>query len=253
MQLTTDEVATDWLTLPQGEWGIPAYPGGFERHIWVLHAMYENPNLRADITWDDLKRWPELAEFGPSEDELSGADGWDRDWPRPGWIRLPWSTLGQRVGVDPFAGRIEARSFALDDADPWEFRSWPINLGSPSTGSLDRAQYLQLVRHLGSTPERAGAVCFALYDVLAAIRFTEDRELNTPLPLYRGRVSDLAALADSPDLEGSPTFIWPTDRSWLVYTDYDRMATLISGSASLIGQLDADSSTETVLQPATTR
>ena len=39
----------------------------------------------------------------------------------------------------------------------------------------------------------------------------------------------------------TPSNIWPADRSWFVYTDYDLWATRISGSQALIDALIEDS------------
>ena len=64
--------------------------------------------------------------------------------------------------------------------------------------------------------------------------------------MYRGRIGGLSALLESDDVAGTPSNIWPTDRSWLVYTDYDLCGTKVSGSAYLIERLAGDLQLETI-------
>ena len=64
--------------------------------------------------------------------------------------------------------------------------------------------------------------------------------------LYQGQLGDLFDLYLRDDVLGSPTNIWPTDRSWVVYTDYDLWGTRVSGSVSLIDALRNDPELETV-------
>jgi hypothetical protein len=60
-----------------------------------------------------------------------------------------------------------------------------------------------------------------------------------------GSVAELASLDDNGGQGGSPTNIWPADRSWFVDTDWDLTGTKVSGATVLMSLLDADSALET--------
>ncbi len=64
--------------------------------------------------------------------------------------------------------------------------------------------------------------------------------------IYTGALTELVDLYDDDDLPGSPSNIWPDDKAWFIYTDYDLWATKVSGSADLISRLAADPELETV-------
>lgn len=70
-------------------------------------------------------------------------------------------------------------------------------------------------------------------------------EFDEPV-LYRGGLGELSGLYDDEELPGSPSNIWPDNKSWFVYTDWDLWGTKISGSPELINRLTADLKLETV-------
>lgn len=120
------------------------------------------------------------------------------------------------------------------------YKSWPVNIDVPEEGSLDSGQFLRLVGHVAAVSARGGdEQCFAYYADMKALEAEED-------VVYPGRVADLPTLVERDDVAGTPSNIWPMDRSWLVYTDYDLWGTKVSGSADLIERLTADSELETV-------
>ena len=52
---------------------------------------------------------------------------------------------------------------------------------------------------------------------------------------YRGRLGDLEQfLSPRGPYDFTPSNLWPADRSWLVWTDYDLWASHVSGSSDLI-------------------
>jgi hypothetical protein len=229
-------------------------PGGWEASIWLLNAMYENPSIPDGLTHDDAetarrstarrdRRWWRRRRRGRSVDELlsestatGGALGRSR-WPGPGWRRLRWTELGERLEVDPLAaGAPSARSFP--------FRSWPLRIEPPAEGSLDREQFEGLVGHLvEQSPAGPDEPCFAFYGLLASDDMREPR-------LLEGRLGELVELYDDARFPGSPSNIWPQDRSWLVYTDWDLRGTKISGDPALMTALAADALLETVPLPS---
>jgi hypothetical protein len=63
---------------------------------------------------------------------------------------------------------------------------------------------------------------------------------------FQGTLAEAITQYDDQSQRGAPNNIWPTDRSWLVYTDCDLWATKVSGSADLITSLLIDDDLETV-------
>ena len=90
----------------------------------------------------------------------------------------------------------------------------------------------------GETP------CIASYAACAIGEFDHD-------VLFRGKLQELPLLLDIDHLSGSPSNVWPVDRSWLVYTDWDLWATKVSGDASLVDRLESDPELEVVRLPFT--
>jgi len=58
-RLCDPKAACEWLEarLPAGSNGFTGYDvPGWEARVWILHSMYENARLPADITHDDVHR-----------------------------------------------------------------------------------------------------------------------------------------------------------------------------------------------------
>jgi hypothetical protein len=209
--------------------------------------MQETDELSADVTWTEARR---LHKTRRGRRRL-GVGAEYLDWlaldegaralagkPVGGWKRLAWSELWRRFDVDP--GQLEGYP-----GDGW-FRflgwppSWPVNIDGPDEGSLDSEQFLRLVEHLAAVSPRGRAKdCFACYAYLPAMWLDGD-------VVFAGCVGELPSVLDLDDFAATPNNIWPADRSWLVYTDYDLSATKVSGSAHLIERLEADLELETM-------
>ena len=63
--------------------------------------------------------------------------------------------------------------------------------------------------------------------------------------VYAGELGELLAL----DRGCGPANVWPENRQWLTYSDYDLDGTRVDGSDELIGLLCADPEIETVKLP----
>ncbi|HEY2354158.1 MAG TPA: hypothetical protein VGH79_04585 [Gaiellaceae bacterium] len=219
---------------------------GFPASTWIPHAMYENAELPGGLTHDDVRKIE--VESGAVERDvigdldldgmnlvLSGSGLGKSSRPGPEWRRLFWSELGDRMDIDPFAAAKHPchRSFP--------FRSWPANIEPPAEGSLDVEQLFRVIQHLAvEEPRGRAAECYCWYCPLASDVDEGDGHL------YRGQLGDVFDLYLKDDVFGSPTNMWPTDQSWLVYTDYDLWATRVSGSVDLIEALKSDPELETV-------
>jgi hypothetical protein len=120
------------------------------------------------------------------------------------------------------------------------YTSWPANIAPPGEGSLDREQFVRLLEHLAAiTPKGDRLPCFAFYAMVMVGEYEHDT-------IFTCELRQLIDLYDEEDLPGSPNNIWPSDRSWLVYTDADLWATKVSGSGDLIEGLLADRELEAI-------
>jgi hypothetical protein len=236
-------IALEWLAGIDGFCGYDAR--GWERQVWVLHAMYEADDRPGGLSHDDVHRIElqagvvePLIVGDVNLDELVGAVvtgsavGASGD-PGDGWHRLRWSNLAARLDVDPFAREVPPcfRSFP--------YRSWPANIAPPAEGSLDREQFRSLLDCLAPCSATGwDTTCIAYRSPLR----TGDFDNHT---MHRCSLRELGDLYDAQ--AGAPNNIWPEDRQWFVYTDHDLWATKISGSSSLIDSLKGDSALEAVV------
>ena len=81
--------------------------------------------------------------------------------------------------------------------------------------------------------------CYSMPAAITTHRFDE-------IVVNEGTFAELADLLESGSLAFSPANIWPEDRSWFIYTDYDLWATRVSGSADLIARIENDPDLETI-------
>ena len=137
--------------------------------------------------------------------------------------RTTWEELAAIAGV-PFSRHLTATD--LDPALPLRDGKHPYELWE---GELHPVLRRALFEHL--SPRAAESVLF--YFGLGAM-------VSGPL-LYRGACDAVesvkgvaAADISDPDLKG-PELVWPSDRSWFVYTDYDCVSTYVACDEVLAG------------------
>ena len=200
---------------------------GWPAAIWVLHAMYECADagraLRpGDDPFVDLERGA-VATGVPL--------GFVRR-PEPPWQRIRWAEVAAREG---FSLGVDA---TVPPSTRWfPYDAWPADVLPPPEGSLDEASLAALLRNVvrPSNPDGCayfGAVTAGVFDELV---------------VYAGDLRDVGELAVRRGM--TPSNFWPDDRSWLVYTDWDLMATRVGGSRELIAALAADGELETMRWP----
>lgn len=233
--------ATQWLEDASPNGAFCGYdPPGWPANVWLLHAMYESDEIPAGLNHDEVERIEKAAGTRPKsagpltdfdavlEDMLeqscnTGVPLGTSSAPGHGWKRLFWRELWGRLGLQPSEGNLPE----------FPYESWPANIRPPARASLDREQFVTLVDHLGGESERGFETpCSALFagilDVLntgsPGARTVYTCELRELIPLY-----DLHAFA--------PANIWPHDRAWFTYTDYDLWMTKVSGTADLVQRL----------------
>lgn len=250
-----------------GETGFDPVGGGWPARAWILNAVYERSDIPSGLTHHDARRMS--IDAGAEEpvmvndvnlDDLTvttGATLGFAETPAPPWHRLSWSDLGSRDDFDFWAvdGKWPHLRFTAqgDWPDPstmpagaWprigpaaEESSWPVNLLPPTEGSLDESTLLSLIRLLTEHSSDDGRNCYFYYGAVPL-------EIRGPA-VYAGDLFGLLPFVRSePDMYFTPNNIWPVDRSWFVYTDYDLWATRISGSNALIDALTEDSEIDAV-------
>jgi hypothetical protein len=240
MRRVSDESLLSWLRERTDEVNLTGLDvPGWPAETWILNAMYERPDLRADLTRDDVYRLrltrrdhPEVAIDDRDVDDLFDLWQQDYDWrarPGPEWSRVRWTELASRL-------RLTLGHPEVPPAQPW-FAGipFPARLQGPEEGSIDVVSLDGLVRCLAEH-ENLGlhAPCVALYSPVGANEYDE-------IVLFEGPLSALSTLVDpSQGRYSTPNNIWAKDRSWFVFTDVDLWATKVSGPESLIDRLRAD-------------
>lgn len=212
--------------------------------------MYENAALSSLGTHDDLhRRRLDAGTIAPliigdvDLDEGTTVTGSVLGWiVRPGapWARVTWSDYLAR-----FPDLVPDRSV------PPCFRwfpggSQPVAVEPPPEGSMDEESLDALPRRLAGHEQARGAgEVFAFYSPMASADFDQAH-------LWRGGLDEIPELIEENGgpYGFSPSNIWPEDRSWFVWTDYDLSGTKVSGSADLIDAVRSDACLETIDWPS---
>jgi hypothetical protein len=259
-------VSGEWRQVDGGEvaWLVERDPNsitGFDIErgapgsLWILNAMYEQEAPANRETHDERhKRMLASGEVEPwrigglLETDLpeltvpGGGLGWEGD-PGPGWRRLRWRELAERVG-DPVVPTHMEPEYRLPSRHAFPSvkrnRSWPASIQPPTEGSLDRESFRALMKVLRRF-SGADTRIFAHWCQCSLIDYDD-------YLVHEGLLRDAEALA-SVDPRDSPSNIWPADRSWLVYTDWDLWGTKVSGPPELLSAIEADDFLETVRLP----
>lgn len=241
--------ALDWLRAQARQAGVGFDPVGWGAHTWILHAMYERADLPGGLTHDDVRRIEVAA--GADEPRIVGDVNLEdvgvvvgsplgrSGHPGAGWARLRWDELAARLGVGIFD------DWHLPCSRSFPYDSWPVNIRPPAEGSLDREQLRRLLAHLADHgDDGSGQTCLAFYPSWITTPPSDDDAV------YELRLEELMDLYDDASVPGSPSNLWPADRAWFVYTDWDLWGTKVSGSPALIAAIEADAAIETTSVPA---
>ncbi|MEV5510125.1 hypothetical protein [Streptomyces orinoci] len=243
---------TEWLVelcKDEGTTGFP--PPGMPDAAWVLNAMYEHQQGPGLVSHHEVRQ-AGLADGSIEPDSFHGIDlevgtvtggrlG-RAEHPGPGWRRLRWAELARRTG-DPVVkeGYWPSRRSVPDGR--MEDRSWPVSIVPPTEGSLDRETWNRLIEILQEySPAGPDTRCLAYYNPLMMGDFDN-------LHVLSGRLGDARALYDMDEPDFSPSNLWPEDRSWIVYTDYDLWGTKVVGPTALLDTLVGDTEIEAVRLP----
>lgn len=231
LTVSTDADEWDWVngTLLKCAHSLPE---GFERYCILLHPAYEAPNGRAgaDMTVRELSlsnmHIPGFEKHNRTFamiDELRGEFDWDSDTLPPANVsRIPWRNLAADYGI-PYDLNLPGRFHDL-----WQ-GSEPVFLVGRNEGHLNLSTRKHLLRHLA--PFTGMQACYFYYMLWA----------NCTLEglLLTGRLADIEpGFAEFSHV--TPTYWWPVDRSWCLWTDYDCTFSAIGGPKALVGTLESD-------------
>lgn len=240
---------------------------GWAAAVWVLHAMYERPESVPGLTHHELRQQaiaagmiaPDVVD-GLNLDERTTTTGVALGFtyqPGPPWRRLTWSELGRRDGFDFWAveghwpelrytaQRDWADSVVMPERSrprilPTSASSWPACILPPPEGSLDEESLTALIAVLArhTSPD-------TLRDSVAY--YSPVTFLQEGATVFVGDLSDVPeVIASQMGSKFAPNNMWPSDRSWLSYTDCDLSATRVNGSQLLVDAICADPTLETV-------
>jgi hypothetical protein len=149
-------------------------------------------------------------------------------------VRLRWHDLAERLGIDMTTkvGYPTPRWFG--------YQSWPASIEPPCEGSLDRTTFDALVRCLAR--HSSGGL------TTTCRSFHQPSEWFDQLSVIDAPLGELPLFGTDPPF--TATHIWPLDRQWFVYTDYDLSATKVSGPLHLMADLHVAPDLEVLaLQP----
>ncbi|WP_370948581.1 hypothetical protein AB5J62_13650 [Amycolatopsis sp. cg5] len=217
--LSQDSTSTGWATGHD--------KSGWEDSAWTLHAMWKQASRSRQAA-------PPVIN-GINLDDVSVDTGVPLGYvpsPGEGATRLRWAELAGRMGFRLGEGQ------QVPPSRRWfPITSWPADVEPPSEGSLDETSLRALLRILA---RHSASTCYAYYASVPSGDWDEPT-------LFSGPLDAIPDLVGGPDaMAATPSNIWPADRSWFVYTDWDLWATRVSGSRELIAELGADPDLETV-------
>jgi hypothetical protein len=210
-------------------------PDRYEAYCKILHPIFELAHVKdREQTWDEWER------SQPSHDPQGMTGDVERDQALSDVLRestlwkggatdseearrISWMELAHRYGVS-YVAEISGHSFRGAFGV-----SWPRYLAGPSEGNLEDRELEALLGVLAVHTDGDVHVFFDLLKEGAATGRYEDQ-------LYRGPIAEVRTLVDRLGL-GSPSALWPEDRSWFVYTDWDLEFTVAGGPRNLINAL----------------
>jgi hypothetical protein len=200
-------------------------PPKFEAYAKILHritANYENIDKPLSNREIAILRTPPCTELRSFVDALrSKGEG----------LRIRWQKIAELLRM-PFSSEICHDWFRKRLGDP---ACWPRFLYGPLEGSMDSEELSEVVSLLR--------------------RFTGEQECFlrfAPIPLayndgpllFAGALDEVAGFLKENEYRFSPEYLWPSDRTWCVCTDYDLTFTIVAGRRNLISAVVSSSALE---------
>jgi hypothetical protein len=202
-------------------------PPNFEAYAKILHRIPANyrhidnpyPFTENEIAILKIPSCPELRSFVQAQREKGAGP------------RIRWKEIANFLGV-PFEPQICHAWFRASMNDP---TCWPRFLCGPVEGNLDQEELSEMVSIL--RPFTGGQECF--------IRFAEMPLIGATKPmLFAGALDEVVEFGKENNYRFSPEYVWPTDRSWCVCSDFDFTFTFVGGPQELISAILASNEFE---------
>lgn len=209
---------------------------GWGDSVWILHSMYEYVESSADAPHEAPRTLPGQSTGFPVDLATGIPLGYSLT-PVEKWTRLRWSELASRLGLELGAGMSNPPS------DSWLPLALPANILAPNEGQLNEEDLQSVVDVVKTVLPETTEDCIAFFAALP----TQDFDSATA---YSGSLPDLQQLVRTETGHATPSNIWPIDRTWFIYTDWDLLATKISGPVDLIDAIGASPELETIHWPA---
>ncbi|MEU0544494.1 hypothetical protein ABZ319_31940 [Nocardia sp. NPDC005978] len=243
-----DRALVSWLGTPDTDIGWCGYEtASTPDAVWLLHAMYEHDSAPSELTYNDVRQHrlaagskepfslPGLAEIDARSVEIGSSVGRSRH-PGPGWRRLRWAELADRLGEQPVPEGMLPCYRCLPGATT--NGSWPVSIRPPAEGSLDRESWHVLLEVLTAcSPRGAATPCVAYFGPGASGEFDTGITVSGPL-------GSAAELYDHPGGQGSPSNLWAADRSWITWSDWDLWGTKVTGPPEVVAAVLGSSELE---------
>jgi hypothetical protein len=123
----------------------------------------------------------------------------------------------------------------------------------PTEGTMELEVLEETINILNSFSN--GINCYYYYDSLKMIHsYPVSPEDHDSYRLYEGKLDDVFSLYHEGDKGlGSPTYWWPEDKQWCIYTDFDFDFSIIGGSKEIIDTFVANERLECIQVDAETR
>jgi hypothetical protein len=138
--------------------------------------------------------------------------------------RIRWKEIAAYLGV-PFEPQICHEWFRASMKEP---ECWPRFLYGPAEGNLDHEELSEIVSIL--RPFAGQQECF--------VRFAEIPLVGTDKPLlFTLALDEVVECAKVNNYKFSPEYIWPSDRSWCLCSDYDCHFSFVGGSQELVSAI----------------
>jgi hypothetical protein len=195
-------------------------PPRFDAYAKILHRITANyqhidhpdPFTENEIAILEIPPCPELSSFVQTKRE-KGEDP-----------NIRWKEIASYLGV-PFEPQICHAWFRAGMKEP---ACWPRFLYGPAEGNLDHEELSEIVSIL--RPFTGHQKCF--------IRFAEIPLIGTDKPLlFAASLDEVAEAGKENNYQFSPEYIWPSDRSWCLCSDFDFEFSFVGGTQEMVSAI----------------
>jgi hypothetical protein len=195
-------------------------PPRFEAYAKILHRVTANyqhidhphPFTEREIAILKIPPCPEMRSFVQTKREKGEGP------------RIRWKEIAGYLGV-PFEPQICHEWFRASMEEP---ACWPRFLYGPDEGNLDHEELSEIVSIL--RPFTVQQDCF--------VRFAEIPLIGTDKPLsFAVALDEVVDCGKGNNYKFSPEYIWPSDRSWCLCSDYDFEFSFVGGPQELVSAI----------------